>query len=57
MKKKIKDITIGEMAEECKKHQISGCYDCPLCDNVCGRLIYRIIVNEDLEREVDLCLK
>ena len=57
MKKKIKDLTIGEMTEECRKHQISGCYDCPLYAKICGRLIYHIIVTECLEKEVDLCLK
>ena len=48
MKKKYKDITIGEMVGICEKH--SFCLDCPLCGLEC----VNIVDKEYLDKEIDL---
>lgn len=52
MKKKIKDLTVIEIASICKKYK--SCLDCPLnnehriCDLPCN------VEEEDLEQEVEI---
>ena len=56
MKKKIKDITIGDMIEVCNNNKNKPCFDCPLI-RLCAEIPYNIKCNEDLDKELDLCLK
>ena len=54
MKKKIKDITIGDMIEVCTANKNKPCYDCPLV-SLCAEIPYNIKCREDVEKEIDLC--
>ena len=47
MKKKYKDITIGEMAEICEKH--SNCIGCPLCGLECVNIVDKEYLDQEIE--------
>lgn len=50
MKKKFKDITMGEFSETCKSHT---CYDCPFMNfSYCDFIMP--LEDKDLEEEYDL---
>ena len=54
MKKKIKDLTIQEQIDICTKYSIHPCFDCPLCNSICGKIPYIIKCKEDIEKEIDV---
>ena len=49
---KLRDITLGEMQDECRKHRHGGCNNCTKCDPI----IKKICDDFDLKSPCDLDL-